>query len=126
VTVDVDTKTTKAGFMQWDMTQNHSVENMVCTKFTKVLSILVIPKDVMVAADKNLVAVETPHDTQGLTIDYHIAQVIYFVARAYSVVPTSNHFFVHFLCGVPGPKLGLTVGSHEMTDTIVPKMGITD
>jgi hypothetical protein len=80
----------------------------------------------VVTADKNLVAVETPHDTQCPAIDYYIAAMIYFVAGAYSIVPTPNHFFVHFLCGVPGPKLGLTVGSHEMTDTIVPKMGITD
>jgi hypothetical protein len=98
---------------------------MVCTKFTEVLSVLIVTEDVMIAADKNLVAIETPHDTQGLAIDHYIAQVIYFVARAYSIVPTPNHFFIHFGCGVPGPKLGLTVTTHEMTDTVVSKVRVT-
>jgi hypothetical protein len=52
---------------------------MVCTKFTEVLSVLVISEDVVVATDKNLVAVETPHDTQGLAVDYYIAAMIYFI-----------------------------------------------
>jgi hypothetical protein len=80
----------------------------------------------MIATDKNLVAIETPHDTQCSAIDYHIAAMIYFIARPNTFFPTPNHFFVHFGCGVPGPKLGLTVTTHEMTNSVVPKMGITD
>jgi hypothetical protein len=89
-----------------------------------VFSVLVITEDVMVTTDKNLVTIETPHDTQGLAIDHYIAQVIHFVARANCIVPTPNHFFIHFGCGVPGPKLGLTVTTHKMTDSVVPEVRV--
>ena len=76
------------------------------------------------APDKNLVAIETPHDTKCFAIDHYIAQVVHFVIWAYCVVPPPNHFFIHFGCGIPRAKLGLTVTTHEMTDTVVPKVRV--
>jgi hypothetical protein len=124
--MDVNAESTKAGFMQRDMTENHSVHNVVCTKFTEVLSILVIPEDVMVATDKNLVPIETTHDAKCSAIDYYIAKMVNFVAWSNSIVPPTNHFFIHFLGSIPGAKFRLAVSAHKVTDTVVSKMGITN
>jgi hypothetical protein len=80
----------------------------------------------MVAADKNLVTIKAPHDAKALAIDHNIAQVVYFVARSNSIVPTLDHFLIHFLGSIPRAKFRLAVSAHKVTDTLVAEVGITN
>jgi enhancing lycopene biosynthesis protein 2 len=58
VSVDVNTKSTQAGFVDGDMAQDHAIHHMVSTEFAEVLTILIVPEDVVIATDENFVTVE--------------------------------------------------------------------
>ena len=51
MSVYVDAKTPQAVTVYRNVAKDHAVHHMVCTKFAKILSVLVITEDVVVAAD---------------------------------------------------------------------------
>ena len=65
--------------MHRDMTQYHAVHDMVGSQLTKVLSVLVITEDVVVATNQYFVTVQSGQRGQCSTVDYHVAQMIHFV-----------------------------------------------
>jgi hypothetical protein len=125
MTVDVSTKSAGAVCVDGNMAKNHSVKNVVRTKFAKVFSVLLVSEDVMVAADKNLVTVETPHDTKCLAVNDYISEMIDFVIWTHPIVPTADHFLIHFRRICPGPDLGHTVVAGKATYASMSKMRVT-
>jgi hypothetical protein len=106
VPVYVDTKTSQAGLVYRNVTQDHAIHDMVCPELTKVPTILVIAEDVMVSADKNLVTIKPTKGSKSSTVDHNITQEIYFIIGLYTLVIDFNKVLVHFFGGIPRPEFG--------------------
>jgi hypothetical protein len=123
--MNVGTETTKVISVHGNVTEDTTIHHMICTNISKVRKVVLKFKDIMVAFDQDLIAVQPSKSLKGFAIDYNITEVINFVVGLYSFVPTLDHFFVHFLRGIPRTELSHAVGAHELADAEVTKMGIT-
>ena len=81
----------------------------------------------MVTTDQHFVPVQAMQRFQSLTIDNNIAQMVHLVSGTHTVVPSTNHFFIHFVGIVPGTQLysGI-IWVCEATDTGVSKVCVAD
>jgi hypothetical protein len=79
----------------------------------------------MVAADKNLVTIKTPHDAKCSAVNNYIAKVVHFVILAHTFVPTPDHFLVHFRRICPRAYFGHTVVAGKTTYASMSEMRVT-
>jgi hypothetical protein len=81
----------------------------------------------VIASDQDLVTVETMQSAQSLAIDHHIAKVIYLVCGTHSLVPTTDHFLVHFVRVRPRPELDFRiVRMNKAANTGMTKVRVAD
>jgi hypothetical protein len=126
VSVDVDTKPTQAFWVDGNMAQDHAIHDMVGTQFTEVFTIVSVLENIVVSPDQDLVTVEPAHYAQGLAVDHHIAQVIYFVVWPYFSIPRFDHKLVHFFWSVKWSQLCYTIVTGKMAHTFVSKVRVAD
>ena len=123
VTVNVGTKTSNATLADRNVTQYHSVHNVISTNITEVFSVVRQFEDIVIALNQDLIAVQPIQDRQALAIDHNITQVIDLIVGPNSFVPTLHHIFVHFVCIVPGThRRAIVVG--ELTNVLVTKVRV--
>jgi hypothetical protein len=99
---------------------------MIGSQLTKVFTILVISKDVVVATDQHFITVQATHGFQSSAVDDNIAQMIDFIIGTHTVVPPTDHLFVHFVGVVPGTQFGNPIVACEATYTRVAKVRVTN
>jgi hypothetical protein len=122
----IDTKPAQTFWMDRNVSQYHAIQHMATPNGSKILSIFVIGENIVVSTDQHLVAIESGQGRKCPAINYHIAKVVHLVFWTNTVVPSANHFFVHFRRICPWTQFGHTVGLSEVANSCMPKMCITD
>jgi hypothetical protein len=122
----IDSKPAQAFWMDWDVSQYHTIQHMTSPNGSKILSIFIIGENIVVSTDQHLVSIQPGQSGKCPAINYNVPQVINFVSWTNTIVPPTNHFFVHFRRIRPWSQFGHTIGLGEVTNSCMSKMCITD
>jgi hypothetical protein len=107
------------------MTKDKTIQYMICSNVSEIWEIFFKAKNIMVAFDKYLVAIQTTKSLKSFSVDHHITKVIDFVVWTNSFVPSTDHFFIHFFWMIPRTKL-CSICSEELAHSGVPEVGIAN
>ena len=97
--VNVSLEPLKLLGMNWYMTQDALLKYVVCPNIPKEWRVGTQIKDVMVALDQHLVAVQPIKNKAGFLVDEHISKMVHFIVWTNHAVPVLDKHMIH-LCNV--------------------------
>jgi hypothetical protein len=126
VAMDVATESSEAIGVNRNVAEDQPVEDMVSPYIAEILCVFLESKDIMVALNKDLVAVEAIEDRKEAAVDYYVAKMINLITRTNSIVPHPDHVLVHLLWICPRSNLGHSISFCELTHTSVAEVCVTN
>ena len=125
VPVDVASESVQLSWVHGDMSQDQTVHNVAATYVSEIRRILFQTEDVVVSFDKDFVAIQPAKCTQRFAVNDNIAEMVHFVVRANSLVPTTNHLFVHIIWVIPRTEFCHPICLHKLTHPMMTEVCVT-
>lgn len=90
--------------VQWDVRENHIIQYTHTINLIEVSEEIACTEDIMIAADKTLLTIQSAENVKVLSSNDDITEMIDLIVRSNDFIPTLNHLLVHFFGARKRPK----------------------